>query len=63
MVGVDSFMLCERSLGSNPAQVANYVEADFKGIEVNKKNNIKGLPSQFISLSVFYFGLIGLFLT
>lgn len=40
VVGVDSFMLCERSLGSNPAQVANYVEADFKGIEVNKKNNI-----------------------
>ncbi len=36
VVGVDSFMLCKRSLGSNPAQVANYVEADFKGIEVNK---------------------------
>lgn len=39
VVGVDSFMLCKRSLGSNPAQVANYVEAYFKGIEVNKKNN------------------------
>lgn len=42
VVGVDSFMLCERSLGSNPAQVTNYVEADFKGIEVNKKKKHKG---------------------
>lgn len=54
VVGVDSFMLRERSLGSNPAQVANYVETEFKGIEVNKKNNVKGLPSLLQKVSLFF---------